>query len=147
MRIAGLAGLVGITALLTSVGPAGASWTCQPGHTPPDTTYCEKVLPIGSTESANHVGRHSAELHGIAGSAVSGPNAYPDQTHFFWRYGRTTSYGTRTATRTLAPNQTAAYLSRTIRGLRAGTVYHFRLVAYDAEGKTIGDDLSFKTHG
>jgi hypothetical protein len=70
-----------------------------------------------------------------------------EDTHYWWEYGQTTKYGQ------LAPAEpadagspgTPTQLSTVITDYEAYSTYHFRIVAENPEGKTIGQDLTFET--
>ncbi len=90
-----------------------------------------------STAGATAVGRTSATLHG----SVT-PNSGLASVQFI--YGTTTKYGKKTSDMLVtgvAPTAVAA----TIRGLRPGTTYHFRLVATTSVGTVEGADRTVTT--
>jgi hypothetical protein len=65
---------------------------------------------------------------------------------YWFEYGTTTSYGTKTATKFYTSEAFSKSLSESICGLTAGTTYHFRLVAQNSLGTTNGSDQAFTTH-
>jgi hypothetical protein len=68
--------------------------------------------------------------------------------NYSFRYGRTKSYGSQTATVALGPGLSPLAISTTISGLTPGTTYHYELVATDSQGLTkLGGDSSFVTTG
>ena len=71
------------------------------------------------------------------------PSGLPTTYHF--EYGRTSAYGTKTASATLAAGSGSIAVSARIRGLRPGVTYHYRLVARNARGTSRGADRTFKT--
>jgi hypothetical protein len=79
---------------------------------------------------------------GLAGTVnpkgVSGVKAY-------FAYGKTKSYGRRTAARTLAANSKAQKVSANLTGLSPRTTYHYRLFAGGPGGAAQGADRTFKT--
>jgi|GEM_PF-2903628 len=81
---------------------------------------------------------------GASLAATINPNN--DATVAQFQYGTTTSYGS-TATITLSPNNgtVGQNVSVAITGLAANTTYHFRAVATNGVGGTVGDDLTFTT--
>ena len=152
-RIAGLAGLAGL-ACAAAAGlaamPAGATLVCPPGATNP--SYCTNILPVASTVVPTQVRGTRATLHGVSGPGVAGG----DITYYYFRYGRTESYGSRTSTGTIGhcPGGASrcpsvpAYrpVSAIIRHLTPCRTYHFRTVSFNPDGKTTGRDRKFKTH-
>ena len=90
-----------------------------------------------STAGVTDVGRTSATLHG----SVT-PNSGLANVQFI--YGTTTKYGKKTSDRLLtgvAPTAVAA----TIRGLKPGVTYHYRLVATTSVGTVQGADRTVTT--
>jgi hypothetical protein len=67
------------------------------------------------------------------------------ETTYHFEYGPTTSYGTEVPAGKLPPSEAFAPVSAPLSGLQIGTVYHFRVVAENAAGKTSGPDQSFET--
>jgi hypothetical protein len=66
-------------------------------------------------------------------------------TTVHFQYGTTTSYGRNTPTQTQTGN-TYRNINANISGLIAGTTYHFRIVATNANGTRFGADRIFATH-
>jgi len=65
---------------------------------------------------------------------------------YYFKYGRTTAYGSQTPTVSLGPGLSAVAVSATISGLAAGATYHYQLVATDTVGTTrLGLDRQFST--
>lgn len=64
----------------------------------------------------------------------------------YWvEYGRTASYGLRTATGSLQSGTNEVTLSFPLSGLAPGARYHYRIVASTVSGTTVGRDASFAT--
>jgi hypothetical protein len=104
------------------------------------------LTPEAVTGEANPVGLSSATLHGEVN-----PNGLPLETCFF-RYGETKSYGE------IAPceepdaaevGEGLAFVSvhADVEGLEGGTIYHFCLVAENANGPSNCEDETLKTPG
>jgi phosphodiesterase/alkaline phosphatase D-like protein len=68
-------------------------------------------------------------------------------TTWYFDYGTTTSYGTRSASQTQGSSPGAHTVSVAIGALNPGTVYHFRLVASNSSGTTAGPDTVFTSAG
>jgi len=65
---------------------------------------------------------------------------------YYFRWGRTSAYGSQTPTVPLGPGLSADAVSATISGLAAGAIYHFQLVATDTAGNIRpGEDQTFST--
>ncbi len=65
-------------------------------------------------------------------------------THYF-RYGLTPSYGSSSATGTLAAAFNPVSVAAAISGLQAGTLYHYCIVAANFGGMSVGQDATFTT--
>ena len=97
----------------------------------------EAAGPRATTNAATAVGRTNATLNG----SVT-PNSGLASVHFI--YGTTTKYGSSTSAR-LVTGVTPTAVTATVRGLRAGVTYHFRLVATTSDGTVQGVDRTFTT--
>jgi hypothetical protein len=94
--------------------------------------------PGVSTGGAAQVTINSATLTGAV-------NPHGVATFYYFQYGTTRSYGSRTAS-TGAGNGTAAVTAAAqIAGLGSDTKYHYRLVAHSSAGTTAGADRTFTT--
>lgn len=105
-----------------------------------DRTFSTGSAPRVTTGSASSITPTGATLAGTVnplGLATS------------WRveYGTTTGYGSSTATRSAGLGSSTVAVSIAVTGLRAGTTYHFRLVATSAGGTANGADQTFSTVG
>jgi hypothetical protein len=67
------------------------------------------------------------------------------ETTYHFQYGETTSYGTETPVGKLPAGEAFAPVSAPLTGLKIGTVYHYRLIAENSDGKTTGPDRTFET--
>jgi hypothetical protein len=72
-------------------------------------------------------------------------NPYGSDTHYFFQYGRNTSYGSTTGEVDAGSGASAVHASTTISGLEPNTTYHYRIVASNAGGTTYGGDQEFTT--
>jgi hypothetical protein len=106
-----------------------------------DQTFTTTIpTPTVTTTAATAVENNSAYANGSFN-----PNGFETTVYFQW--GTSASYG-NTTTPTQAGNGTttltwAGYLS----GLSANTIYHYRIVAYNAGGTSYGGDTNFTTLG
>ena len=66
-------------------------------------------------------------------------------TSWYFEYGTTTSYGTKTSAKSAGSGTSAVKVAASLTGLRRTTTYHYRLVATNASGTTVGGDQTFST--
>src|SRR5205807_6210008 len=66
-------------------------------------------------------------------------------TTYYFQYGKTTSYGSTTASRGAGSGTSPVNVSATLSGLNAGTKYHYRLEASSPSGVAYGYDRTFRT--
>lgn len=92
-------------------------------------------LPQAITGDASDITADAANLNG---SVVTHGQA----TDFFFQYGTTDAYGSTTPTDSGTANSA---VTAVISGLSEDTVYHFRLVASNAQGTSHGADQTFQT--
>ena len=88
---------------------------------------------MGLTEPASAVTANSATLNGTI-------NPENQATNYYFEYGPTTAYGTTTPVTYAGANLENIAVSRGITGLQLEHVYHYRIVAENASGKTSGED-------
>lgn len=93
--------------------------------------------PGASTGNATNVTGSTATLTGTV-------NPNKEETTYYFEYGTTTAYGTKTATETVGGNA-GKEVEVAISGLAPNTLYHFRLVATNPSGTDTGDDMTFTT--
>ena len=101
------------------------------------TTLSTTGAPVAITNPATLIASFSAALNGLVD-----PHGLTTSVHF--QYGTTTSYGLTTAPQSHSGN---IYLNVTanISSLSANTTYHFRIVASNSSGTTMGGDTTFTT--
>ena len=95
-------------------------------------------VPTVTTEESSVTPPSSVELKGSVD-----PNNL--ETHYYFEYGPTTSYGSVSSTESAGSGVEPVSVSATITGLKPGTTYHYRLVAYNADGYGYGADSTFTT--
>jgi hypothetical protein len=66
-------------------------------------------------------------------------------TTWYFQYGRTATYGSRTTAQDAGSGTKRVRVTSTVTGLQGKTTYHYRLVATNSQGTTVGADKTFKT--
>ena len=94
--------------------------------------------PAAVTGSASAVTPASATLNGTVD-----PSGRP--TTWYFEYGTTTSYGTKTPVKDAGSGVGAVAVSAPVTALKIGRTYHFRLVATSDAGQARGSDHTFVT--
>ncbi len=94
--------------------------------------------PVVSTGPARSVSYGSATLSGSVK-----PNG--SETSYYFQYGLTRAYGGQTTIVGAGAGTRSVEVSLPIAGLQPLTQYHYRLVAVNAAGPTIGADRTFTT--
>ncbi|HEY4426757.1 MAG TPA: hypothetical protein VGN08_00975 [Solirubrobacteraceae bacterium] len=95
-------------------------------------------LPTVSTGAARQVSYGSAVLNGSVNP--SGSN-----TSYYFQYGLTRAYGGQSTIADAGGGTHTVSVSAPIAGLQPLSVYHFRLVAVNSAGASIGHDHTFMT--
>jgi hypothetical protein len=103
-------------------------------------TIAAPAAPIVQTLAAQSITTSSAVLRGTV-------HPMGLATTYYFEYGLTTAYGSETAVETLAAGDQVTTVQASIAGLKASTIYHFRLTATNSAGTTEGNDLTFTTSG
>ena len=93
--------------------------------------------PVATTNPATLIASFSARLN-----ALLNPHGLPTSFHF--QYGTTPSYGLTTAPQNRTGNTFQA-VGANVTGLTPNTLYHFRVVASNGAGTTMGSDRTFTT--
>lgn len=94
--------------------------------------------PSASTQPATEIGPFKGVLNGRVD-----PNGA--ETEYYFEYGPTSSYGSRTATASAGSGNDAVAVSALVSDLQSGTRYHFRIVATSSLGTARGGDRTFTT--
>jgi hypothetical protein len=108
------------------------------GDTVFTTTTAPPGFPAATTLNASNVTVTSATLNGRVNA-----NGFP--TSFYFEWGPTTGYGNSTATQTVGSATTPVAVQQQITGLSRGSTYHFRAVAVNANGVSVGGDSTLTT--
>jgi hypothetical protein len=101
-------------------------------------TAATLAAPTAITGPVSAVGGTTATLNGTVNPAGLA-------TDWWFEYGITTSYGSKTATTAAGSGTANASVSRALTGLAPSTTYHYRLVAKSSGGTTNGADGLFTT--
>jgi hypothetical protein len=72
-------------------------------------------------------------------------NPHGAATTFYFQYGTTTAYGSRTPSTAVGAGNAVVGATADIAGLGPNTRYHYRLVGHNSAGTTLGGDRSFTT--
>ena len=131
--------------------PTAASLSCRPVTRPrfalcvglgalacAGATAIAAVAPSVRTGRATAVTPQTATLNGWVN-----PRGVP--TAYFFRFGRTARYGSRTSTADAGSGTTRRPVSAALTGLRPHTTYHYRVVAFSTAGTVRGADRTFQT--
>ena len=104
------------------------------------------AIAVAASSPAVRTGTHSrvtdnaAILHGSVD-----PNGRT--TTYYFQWGLTAAYGLQSAAHSAGHGTRSVAVSTTAASLTPGTVYHYRLVATNGAGTTIGADRAFRTAG
>ena len=98
----------------------------------------EFAPPLASTTAATSVGFTTATMTGTVDPSLR-------ETTAWFEYGRTAEYGSTTFVRVVGAGNGQVSFTEPLAGLRQGATYHYRLVAANAEGRTLGVDQTFTT--
>jgi hypothetical protein len=96
------------------------------------------AAPSATTGAASGVTRSGATLN-----ATVDPNGTATSWHF--EYGTTTAYGLSSAGGDAGAGDDPVAVAMAVGGLSAGTTYHYRVVADNADGTVTGADRTFRT--
>ncbi len=105
-----------------------------------DGIFTTPFAPRAVTGSATSVTVSSATLNGTVD-----PNGRA--TNWYFEYGTSTRYGSRTSVRSAGSGTTATGVSAGVSRLRPGRIYHYRLVATSDAGTSRGANRTFSTFG
>ena len=99
-----------------------------------DGTFNTSAAPAVVTGAASHVTSTTASLN-----AMVNPEGLA--TSWYFQFGPTAGYGTKTATKSLAPGPIDVAVTSAVANLTAQATYHYRVVASSSAGKTYGTDV------
>ena len=96
--------------------------------------------PSATTGPALSLTSSSANVTGTVN-----PNG--QETTYSFQFGTTTGYGFQTNPQSAGTGTQDQVVSSTLTGLVSGTLYHYRLIATNISGTTVGADMTFTTLG
>jgi hypothetical protein len=128
MRGVVLIGASLLTLFLATSGGAATGVTSAASSAPPTVT----------SSDADKIGPFHARLSGTVN-----PNGLT--TSWYFAYGKTTSYGSKTPTQDAGSGTATQGVSFLVQSLQAGVTYHFRLVAASSAGSAVSPDRTFVT--
>ena len=94
--------------------------------------------PTVATGTATTITQTSAKLRGTV-------NPQGSVTTYYFQYGKSTSYGAQTGPTTAGAGTKGVAVNADVVGLTPNTTYHFRVVATNIAGATVGADKTFTT--
>jgi len=103
-----------------------------------DAVFTTLTPPGATTGAATGIGTTSATLNGTVD-----PNSR--DTTFYFEYGTSTSYGTKTAVKSAGSGASPQNEAVAVSKLQVGKTYHFRIVATSDAGTATGSDATFTT--
>jgi len=98
----------------------------------------QAASPTVTTRTAASVGQTAVTLRGTV-------NPHGSPTTYAFQWGTATTYGQQTPNRSAGRGTTGRDVSFRLGGLTPGTTYHYRIVATNADGTTVGADRRFRT--
>ena len=115
-----------------------APWPRSRSRSPLPAIAAAATKPGVSTGGASKLTITTATLNGKV-------NPHGAATTYFFQYGTTVAYGSRTPDAGAGAGAAAVGATAAIAGLGPNTKYHYRLVAHNAIGTTAGGDRTFTT--
>jgi hypothetical protein len=104
-----------------------------------DRVFETKAVLSLETKPATNIDEHNATLNGQF-------DADGENTTYWYEYGPNTNYGQETPETTVSgPPGNIIQVPQPLTHLQTGHVYHYRLVAENSLGKTVGPDVKFRT--
>ena len=104
------------------------------------------IAPAIASAAAPGVTTGGAAQVTITTATLTGTvNPHGTTTTYFFQYGTTTAYGSRTPSTAVGDGTSNVAAAAQIGGLGPNTKYHYRLIAHNADGTTAGGDRSFTT--
>lgn len=106
------------------------------------------AIAVAQTSTAPSVTSAAATAVSNSGATLNGTvNPNSATTQYAFQYGPTSSYGMETALTSAGSGNSATGVTATASSLQSGTTYHFRIIAINAGGTSVGSDQTFTTTG
>ncbi|HMI81944.1 MAG TPA: fibronectin type III domain-containing protein [Solirubrobacterales bacterium] len=103
-----------------------------------DSSFASGNIPGIVPSSPSEIRRTSATL-----KATLAPQGLT--TTYRMEYGTTTAYGSKTTSKEISGESASVPVKEPISGLKADTLYHYRVVAENSNGTHVGTDQTFET--
>jgi phosphodiesterase/alkaline phosphatase D-like protein len=103
-------------------------------------TLALAAAPTATTGDASGITDTQASVAGTV-------NPQGQLTSYAFQYGTTTGYGQQTALTSAGSGSADTPVRADLAGLTPGTTYHYRVIATNADGTTVGADRTFRTTG
>lgn len=108
------------------------------------------VVLAGPTLAAGAPGATTGDASALTdtGATLGGTvNPQGELTSYAFQYGTTTAYGQQTTLASAGSGSADVAVGEDLVGLVPGTTYHYRVIATNASGTTVGADRTFRTTG
>jgi hypothetical protein len=139
ISVSGLPGVAapGVSCVLENLCQTVGWRQSGPGLSAPwATSYTKITKPHVQTYFAQEIGGGSASLQGSV-------NPGGAATKYYFEYGTSLAYGTKTAETSAGEGVLDITEKETVSGLKSGTLYHYRIVASNSLGTAVGTDQTF----
>jgi hypothetical protein len=104
------------------------------------------AVTVGHDDDEPDASSLPASQVGTAGATLQGKVKPRGRvTSYKFEYGRTTAYGQSTSVESAGTGHSWVSVAKQVTGLAANTTYHYRVVAWNAEGTSRSSDKHFKT--
>jgi len=98
------------------------------------------AAPTATTGDASGITDTQVSLAGTV-------NPQGQLTSYAFQYGTTTAYGQQTSLNSAGAGRADTPVRADLAGLTSGTTYHYRVIATNGDGTTVGADRTFRTTG
>lgn len=108
------------------------------------------VLAAGPTLAAGAPGATTGDASALTDTQASlagTVNPQGELTSYAFQYGTTTAYGQQSGLSSAGSGTADVPVTADLAGLTPGTTYHYRVIATNASGTTVGADRTFTTTG
>jgi hypothetical protein len=102
---------------------------------------------VATAAAPNATTGPAASLTSSSANVTGTVNPNGESTTYTFQFGTTTAYGSQTNPQSAGAGTQGQVVSATLTGLQPGTTYHYRLLATNPSGTTVGADATFTTLG